>query len=102
MPSTTSEIVSHGRLSRYGDRQPDGDTAFEGIYEAKVKTFADLHNVDWRAAGLEGFGKEGDYVARQIHRWTKQYVASETKKIPEMDALIDEFNAGTGLLEEQE
>ena len=58
------------------------------IYEAKVKTFADLHNVDWRAAGLEGFGKESDYIARQIHRWTKQYVASETKKIPEMDALI--------------
>jgi aminoglycoside phosphotransferase (APT) family kinase protein len=58
------------------------------IYEAKVKTFADLHNVDWRAAGLEGFGKESDYIARQIHRWTKQYVASETKKIPDMDALI--------------
>ena len=54
------------------------------IYEAKVKTFADLHNVDWRAAGLEGFGKEGDYVARQIHRWTKQYKASETQHIPEM------------------
>lgn len=59
------------------------------IYEAKVKTFADLHNVDWRAAGLEGFGKEGDYVARQIHRWSKQYVASETDKIPEMDRLME-------------
>jgi len=59
------------------------------IYEAKVKTFADLHNVDWRAVGLEGFGKEGDYIARQTHRWTKQYVASETEKIPEMDKLID-------------
>ncbi len=59
------------------------------IYEAKVKTFADLHNVDWRAAGLEGYGKEGDYVARQIHRWSKQYVASETSKISEMDALME-------------
>lgn len=59
------------------------------IYEAKVKTFAELHNVDWRAAGLEGFGKEGDYVARQIHRWTKQYKASETKHIPEMEQLIE-------------
>ncbi len=58
-------------------------------YEAKVNTFADLHNVDWRKAGLEGFGKEGDYVARQIHRWTKQYKASETIKIPEMDKLIE-------------
>ncbi len=58
------------------------------IYEAKVKTFADLHNVDWRAAGLEGFGKESDYIARQTHRWSKQYQASETKKIADMDALI--------------
>lgn len=58
------------------------------IYEAKVKTFADLHNVDWRAAGLEGFGKEGDYVARQIHRWSKQYRASETETIRDMDDLI--------------
>lgn len=58
------------------------------IYENKIKTFADLHNVDWRAAGLEGYGKEGDYIARQIHRWTKQYTASETEKIADMDALI--------------
>ena len=59
------------------------------IYEAKVKTFADLHNVDWKAAGLEGFGKEGDYVARQIHRWTKQYQLSETRTISDMDKLIE-------------
>ncbi|MBI1341103.1 phosphotransferase [bacterium] len=59
------------------------------IYEAKVRTLADLHRIDWRVAGLEGFGKEGDYIARQIHRWTKQYQASETTKIPEMDALIE-------------
>ena len=68
------------------DMAPDERRA---TYEAKVKTFAELHNIDWRAAGLEGFGKEGDYVARQIHRWTKQYKASETQKIEEMDALID-------------
>lgn len=59
------------------------------IYEAKVKTFADLHNTDWRAIGLEGFGKEGDYVARQIHRWTKQYKASETEHIEDMEQLIE-------------
>ena len=69
---------------------PDYDPAERrAIYEAKCRTFADLHNIDWRAAGLEGFGKEGDYVARQIHRWTKQYRASETKTIPDMDKLIE-------------
>ncbi len=59
------------------------------IYEAKLSTFAALHNVDWKAAGLEGFGKEGDYIARQIHRWTKQYQMSETTSIPEMNRLIE-------------
>jgi aminoglycoside phosphotransferase (APT) family kinase protein len=59
------------------------------IYAAKVKTFADLHNVDWRTAGLADFGKAGDYVARQTHRWTKQYQMSETQKIADMDRLID-------------
>ncbi|MEQ1610987.1 MAG: phosphotransferase family protein [Hyphomonadaceae bacterium] len=59
------------------------------IFDAKLTTLAQLHNVDWKAAGLEGFGKEGDYIARQIHRWTMQYQASKTTKIPEMDKLIE-------------
>ena len=83
MDHVEGRILWDGTLPDY-----DPETR-RAIYEAKVKTFADLHNVDWRAAGLEGFGKEADYIARQTHRWTKQYVASETKKIPEMDKLID-------------
>jgi aminoglycoside phosphotransferase (APT) family kinase protein len=59
------------------------------IFEAKISTLAALHNVDWKAAGLEGYGKEGDYIARQIHRWTKQYQMSETAHIPEMNRLIE-------------
>lgn len=78
-----------GRILWDGTLPDSNPTERRAIYEAKVKTFADLHNVDWRAAGLEGFGKESDYIARQTHRWTKQYVASETKKIPEMDKLIE-------------
>ena len=58
------------------------------IYHAQCDTLAALHNVDWRAAGLEGYGHEGDYVARQIHRWSTQYKASETQSVPEMDALM--------------
>ena len=83
MDHVEGRILWDGTLPDYEPAQR------RAIYEAKVKTFADLHNVDWRAAGLEGFGKEGDYVARQIHRWTKQYTASETKTITEMNKLID-------------
>jgi len=48
-----------------------------------------LHQVDYRAIGLEGFGKPGNYIERQIGRWTKQYRASETERVPAMDNLID-------------
>jgi aminoglycoside phosphotransferase (APT) family kinase protein len=58
------------------------------IYEAKVHTLAALHNTDYKAVGLEDFGKAGSYFARQIDRWSKQYKLSETMKIPEMDELM--------------
>lgn len=58
------------------------------IYAAMVETLARLHTVDWRAAGLEGFGKPTGYVPRQVARWSKQYEASRTHEIPAMDRLM--------------
>ena len=59
------------------------------IFMAKLKTLADLHNTDYAAIGLADFGKPGNYFARQIDRWTKQYKASETVKLDTMDRLIE-------------
>lgn len=59
------------------------------IYDAMNKVIAALHTVDYKAVGLEDFGKPGNYIARQISRWTKQYRASETEKIEAMDNLIE-------------
>ena len=50
---------------------------------------AALHSIDHIAVGLEGFGRPGNYMARQIGRWSKQYQASETEPQPAMDALIE-------------
>lgn len=58
-------------------------------YDEMNRVIAQLHMVDYAAIGLESFGKPGNYFARQIDRWTKQYKASETEQIPAMDALID-------------
>lgn len=44
--------------------------------------------MDWQALGLSDFGRPGNYFARQIHRWTEQYRASETETIPSMERLI--------------
>ncbi len=59
------------------------------IYGSIASVLARLHTVDWRAAGLEGYGKPGNYVARQVHRWTAQYRASETERIEAMERLIE-------------
>lgn len=59
------------------------------IYDEMNRVIAQLHSLDYKALGLESFGKPGNYFARQIDRWTKQYKAAETEHIPAMEALID-------------
>ncbi|MEW6688177.1 MAG: phosphotransferase family protein [Pseudomonadota bacterium] len=58
------------------------------IWDELNRVIALLHSLDYRALGLEDFGKPGNYIERQIGRWTKQYLASETVKIEAMDNLI--------------
>ncbi|MDM7929907.1 phosphotransferase family protein [Blastomonas fulva] len=67
-------------------KTPEQRTA---IYNAMIDTLAHLHSFDPVAIGLESYGKPGNYCARQISRWTKQYRLSETETIPEMDQLIE-------------
>jgi aminoglycoside phosphotransferase (APT) family kinase protein len=73
------------------DQSLPGMTAKErrATYEEMNRVIAALHQVDYRAAGLEDFGKPGNYLARQIGRWSKQYQASETEKIEAMDRLME-------------
>jgi aminoglycoside phosphotransferase (APT) family kinase protein len=58
------------------------------IFAEMNRAVAALHRVDYRAVGLDDYGKAGGYLARQIARWTKQYRASETEKIEAMERLI--------------
>jgi aminoglycoside phosphotransferase (APT) family kinase protein len=59
------------------------------IYDAMNETLAKLHNLDYEKIGLADFGKPGNYVGRQVSRWTKQYQLSETETIDEMNKLIE-------------
>jgi len=68
---------------------PDLDPAERAaIYDAMNETLAALHRVDWAAAGLEGFGKPENYLARQIDRWSRQYRASI---VGEADPVMEEL-----------
>jgi aminoglycoside phosphotransferase (APT) family kinase protein len=59
------------------------------IYDEMNRVIAALHNVDVKSAGLSDYGKPGNFFARQIGRWTRQYQASITEPIEAMDRLID-------------
>ena len=59
------------------------------IYDEMNRVIAALHSVDYEAIGLGDFGKPGNYFARQIGRWSKQYQASETEPIDAMNRLIE-------------
>jgi aminoglycoside phosphotransferase (APT) family kinase protein len=70
-------------------RLPDLDAAERAAMHGEInRVIAALHSVDYAAVGLEDFGRKGEYIARQVARWTKQYQASETEKIEAMDNLI--------------
>ena len=59
------------------------------IFSSMNETIARLHAIDPAAVGLADYGRPGNFMERQVARWSKQYRASETETIPAMDALID-------------
>ncbi|OYW16013.1 MAG: phosphotransferase family protein [Novosphingobium sp. 12-64-8] len=59
-------------------------------YDAMNEVIAALHSVDYQAVGLGDYGRPGNYFARQIGRWSKQYIDDELAgRIPDMDALVE-------------
>jgi aminoglycoside phosphotransferase (APT) family kinase protein len=58
------------------------------IYNEMNRVIAALHTVPFAEKGLANYGKPGNYFERQIGRWSKQYQASITQPIPEMDRLM--------------
>ena len=58
------------------------------IYDEMNRVIAALHTVKFAGRGLESYGRPGNYFERQIGRWSKQYLASVTQPIPEMDHLM--------------
>lgn len=68
--------------------------ARRAAYEAMIGTLARLHAIDPDAVGLGDYGRPGNYFARQVDRWTRQYRASGAEPIEAAERLID-FLPGT-------
>lgn len=78
-----------GRI--FWDQKLPGLTREEraAIYDSMNETIARLHQVDPAAVGLGDYGRPGNFLERQIARWSKQYQASQTEEIAAMDRLIE-------------
>ncbi|MFA7892180.1 phosphotransferase [Pseudomonas putida] len=58
-------------------------------FDAMNSTIASLHRIDPKSVGLEGYGRSGNYFARQISRWSRQYLEDEAAgRDPNMDVLV--------------
>ncbi len=66
-----------------------GNAERAAIVDAMNDTLARLHRFDWQAAGLSDFGKPGNYMARQVARWSQQYLASKTHEVESMSRLAE-------------
>ena len=67
----------------YADSDEDRRRMSEGF----IATLAAIHAVDWRAAGLEGFGRPDGYLERQVRRWARQWEGNKTRDLPGVEEL---------------
>jgi len=88
-------IMDHVRGRNFSEpRMAELDNADRrAVISEMNRVLAALHGVDINAAGLADYGPEGNYFERQVARWSKQYRASETQSIPDMDRLMDALAA---------
>jgi aminoglycoside phosphotransferase (APT) family kinase protein len=77
-----------GRVFWEAEMPSSNPTERAQVYDAMNATLARLHSFDPAAIGLGDFGRGENYVARQVERWSKQYRASETEKIEDMERLM--------------
>ncbi|MES0827304.1 phosphotransferase family protein [Ruegeria sp. SCP11] len=83
-------VMEHidGRVFLEPTMADESNATRAAVLDEMNRVLAALHTVDIEAVGLSDYGPSGNYFERQIARWTKQYRASETTQIDEMDALI--------------
>ena len=84
-------VMSHvdGRVFWEAEMPSSNPAERAAVYDAMNGTLARLHSYDPAAIGLADYGRGENYVARQIERWSKQFRASETEKIDDMERLME-------------
>src|SRR5262245_61907624 len=71
----------------------EAEATRRAISESLIETMVQLHAIDYRAVGLEGFGHPDGYLERQVRRWGQQWERSKTGPLPEIDVLAARLRA---------
>ncbi len=67
--------------------------ARRGLGYEMIDALAELHVLDYEAAGLGGLGRPAGYTARQVARWTKQWAVMQTRELPDIEAVREWLEA---------
>ncbi len=63
------------------------------VCESFIQNLVDLHNLDYKSAGLGDFGKPEGYAIRQVVGWSKRYFNAKTDEHIELEKTIEWLNA---------
>lgn len=66
-----------------------GASALTAVADELVDVLAAIHRLDWRAAGLEGFGRPEQFLERQVSRWYRQWQSIARRPLPDMHRLAE-------------
>jgi len=58
------------------------------LFDRLVDVHVELHSVDFRAVGLEGFGQPEGYVERQVAGWSDRYRRARTPDVPDCEGVM--------------
>lgn len=86
-PCTVVDYVDGEVIRSTDDLAPWSDAEVTANFDALVATLAALHDVDYRAVGLAGFGRPEGFAARQVKLWTRQWGLVKTRELPDVERL---------------
>ncbi|MBW2271157.1 MAG: phosphotransferase family protein [Deltaproteobacteria bacterium] len=82
MEFVDGEPIRHKLPAAYADSREAQGLALTELIDA----LAEVHNIDWRACGLESLGKPEGYLERQVPRWLAQLDSYRCRELPGVDA----------------
>jgi aminoglycoside phosphotransferase (APT) family kinase protein len=95
MEYMSGKVIRPGLVPSNEPSFADTPAKRHAVSEAMIELLIALQSVDWRKAGLEGFGRPDGYIERQLRRWTDQLVRTTqlTRPLPVMEKIRDWLGA---------